>query len=153
MGAGVITWSTEGPTGWKNSEKKKLSGSLEKTSASLKVEIRLLNKESLSNEDKKKDSFEYVEIKLESGEGKIICVKKISAGMYKEEIKINSSQGKKSVFVNFIIAYTQNNPLINLNPLRLDMGSILPEENCFQKNIVDQQRQGKIDVVGCCAKT
>ena len=137
IGSRVITWSIEGPTGWKNSEKKKLSGSLEKTSASLRIEIRLLNKESLSNEDKKKDSFEYVEMKLESGEGKIICVKKISAGMYKEEIKINSSQGKKSIFVNFIIAYTQKNPLIKLNPLRLDMGSILPEKTVSKKILLN----------------
>ena len=75
----------------------------------------------------------YVEMKLESGEEKIICPKKISVGTHKEEIKINSTSGQKTIIITFTIAYTQQSPLINLNPLRLDMGSVLPEKTVSKK--------------------
>ena len=34
------------------------------------------------------------------------------------------------------MGYTQKSPLINLNPLRLDMGSILPEKTVSKKIMV-----------------
>ena len=95
--SGVIDWSTEGPEGWKKPEQQKLSGSLDNKSESLRVEIRLLHKESLSNEDKKKNSSGYVEMKLESGGGKIVCAKEFPAGTHKEEIKINTTNGQKTI--------------------------------------------------------
>jgi len=136
--SGAIDWSTEGPEGWKKSEQQKLSGSLNNNkSDSLRAEIRLLPKESLSNnEDKQKNASGYVEMKLESGGGKIICSKEFTVGAYKEEIKINSTDGQKTIFVSFVIAYTQKSPLINLNPLRLDMGSVLPEKTVSKKIIL-----------------
>ena len=134
--SGVIDWSTEGPEGWKKPEQQKLSGSLDNKSESLRVEIRLLHKESPANEDKKKISSGYVEMKLESGGGKIVCAKEFSAGTHKEEIKINTTNGQKTISVTFAIAYTQKDPLINLNPLRLDMGSVLPEKTVSKKIIL-----------------
>ena len=134
--SGVIDWSTEGPEGWKKPEQQKLSGSLDNKSESLRVEIRLLHKESSSNEDKKKNSSGYVEMKLESGGGKIVCAKEFPAGTHKEEIKINTTNGQKTISVTFAIAYTQKDPLINLNPLRLDMGSVLPEKTVSKKIIL-----------------
>jgi hypothetical protein len=135
-GSGVIDWSTEGPEGWKKPEQQKLSGSLDNQSASLRVEIRLLLKDSSANEDKQKNLSGYVEMKLESGSGKIVCTKEITVGAHKEEIKINSTNGQKTISVNFVIAYTQKSSLINLNPLRLDMGSVLPEKTVSKKIIL-----------------
>jgi hypothetical protein len=44
--------------------------------------------------------------------------------------------GQKIIFVTFVIVSTQKSPLINLNPLRLDMGSILPEKIVSKKIMV-----------------
>jgi hypothetical protein len=132
-GAGVIDWSTEGPVGWSRAEKQKLSGLLEGKSESLRVEIRLLHKESSSREDGPTKAPGLVEMKIESAGGKIICTKEFSPGTYKEAINISHTNGQKAIFVTFIMAYIQNAPLINLNPLRLDMGNILPEKTVSKK--------------------
>lgn len=143
-GSGVIHWSTEGPEGWKKPEQQKLSGSLEYKSDSLRVEIQLLSRELLSNEDKQKNTASYVEMKLESGSEKIICAKIISAGAHKEEIKINSESGQQTICISFVIAYIQKSPLIKLNPLRLDMGSIIPEKTVSKKIILTNSGKEKL---------
>jgi hypothetical protein len=133
-GVGAVNWYTEGPEGWENPEKQKLSGVLKGGSDALRVEIRLLPKETSTNENKQKISgYNYVEMKLEAGTGKIVCRKELPSGMYREAIKINSTDGQKSIFVTFIIGYTQNAPLINLYPIRLDMGGILPDKSVSKK--------------------
>ena len=129
--SGVIKWSTDGPEGWENLDKQKLSGVLKNVPDSLNVGISLLTKEAPPGENKQK--YNYVEMKLEADGGKITCRKELPAGIYKETLKINSTDGQKTIFVTFIIGYTQNTPLINLYPARLDMGSVLPDKSVSRK--------------------
>jgi hypothetical protein len=130
-----VEWSTEGPSGWKKSEKQKLSGSFKDKPQSLGVEVRLYHKES-SDERKTKRSSGYVEMELEAEGGTLICSRELPAGVHREAIKINHGKEQKTVFVTFIIAYTQKSPLISLSPMRLDMGSIAPDKNVFKKIIL-----------------
>lgn len=135
MGSGVIDWSTVGPEGWEKSEEQKLSSMVKNNADSLRVEIRLLSAK-LINDDSSKIALHNVEMKLEVGSEVLICHKEFSAGTHKEEIKINFAGGQKKIFVTFIIVSTQKSPLINLNPLRLDMGSILPDKIVSKKIIL-----------------
>jgi hypothetical protein len=132
-GSEVIDWSTEGPEDWKKLENQELSGALKNKTDSLRVGIRLLPKES---EDKQKNTLNYVEMKLEAGGGSLIYRKEFTVGTHKEKIKINSADGEKIIFITFVIGFTQKNPSINLNPLRLDMGSVLPEKIVSKKIMV-----------------
>jgi hypothetical protein len=143
-GTGVIDWSTEGPSGWRKTEQQKLSGLLKDKSESLKVEIRLLHKESSSDERKQKKAFGYAEMKLESGDGKLICTKELSAGVHKEAIRISYGNEQKTIFVTFIIAYTQKPPLINLSPMRLDMGCVQADKTVFKKIILANSGKEKL---------
>jgi hypothetical protein len=129
-GSEAIDWSTEGPGTWKKVDNQKLSGILKDNADSLRVGILLLPKES---EDKQKNTTNYVEMKLEAGSGSLLCRKEFTVGTHKEEIKINSADGDKIISVTFVIGYTQKSPLINLNPLRLDMGSVLSEKIVSKK--------------------
>jgi len=133
--AGVFEWSTEGPPGWKKTEKKKLSGILKDKPQSLDVEVRLFHKES-SDERRFKKTLGYVEMEFESESGTFVCSKEMRAGLHKEAIKIIHGKEQKTIFVSFIIAYTQNPPLISLSPMRLDMGSILPDKSVSRKIIL-----------------
>ncbi|MGP8153350.1 MAG: hypothetical protein ACLQBQ_04295 [Smithella sp.] len=134
--AEAVNWSTDGPEGWENLDKQKLSGVLKNNADYLHVEILLLPKEISPNEDKQKNAQNnYVEMKLDTGAGKITCRKELHPGIYKEAVKINSMDGEKIIFVTFIIGYTQKSPLINLYPVRLDMGSILPDKTVSKKII------------------
>lgn len=132
-GRGVIKWSTDGPEGWENVEKQKLSGMVKNVSDGLSVAISLLSKDASKVEARQK--YNYVEMKLESGAGKITCRKELPAGMHKETIKLISSDGPKVIVVTFIIGYTQNSPFINLYPSRLDMGVVGPDKNVSKKII------------------
>ena len=136
MGSGDIDWSTDGPEGWEKLEEQKLSSVLENNTDSLRVEIRLLPVKSLLNDGSSKIAIHNVEMTLEAGSEKLICHKEFPAGTHKEAIKINSASGQKIIFVTFIIVSTQKSPMINLNPLRLDMGSILPEKTVSKKIMV-----------------
>ena len=136
-GSNVINWSTDGPEGWENPDKQKLSGVLKNSLDYLHVEIRLLPKDSLPGENKQKNvsGYNYVEMKLDIGAEKILCRKELTSGTHKEAVKINTSNGQKTIFVTFIIGYTQKSPLINLCPVRLDMGGILPGKSVSKKII------------------
>ena len=135
--SGVINWSTQGPEGWTKSEEQQLSGELEKEPEILRMEIRLLHKEFLTHESNKNKASVDAEIKIESGNGKLVCTKELSVGTYKEEMKIDFDNEQKKIFISFNIAYTQKSPSINLNPVRLDLGSILPEKAISKKIILN----------------
>lgn len=132
-GSGSINWSTQGPEGWKKLEKRNLSGLLKSGTDSLKVEIRLLIREDMLFENRQDNLFVDTEMKIESKNDSIVCLKKLTAGHHTEEIIIDSKSGPQKVLTTFVIAYTQKNPLIKLNPLRLDMGGILPERTVSKK--------------------
>jgi hypothetical protein len=133
MGAGILNWSTNGPEGWIISEDAPLMGVVEKKVDYLRIEIRLLPSESLLNDNKSNIALYNVEMKLESENGKLVCSKNLPAGTHKEAIKINSAGGLRTIFVTFSIVSTQEAALINLNPLRMDMGSISPGKTVSKK--------------------
>jgi hypothetical protein len=144
MGSGIIDWSTDGPDGWEKSEKQKLSGTFKNNVDSLRIGIRLLSVKSLLNDSNSKIASHNVEMKLETGSATLVCHKDFLAGTHKEAIKINFAGGQKTIFVTFIIVSTQRAPLINLNPLRLDMGCVLPEKIVSKKIIVTNSGKEKL---------
>ncbi|MGD0022017.1 MAG: hypothetical protein ABSC54_06910 [Smithellaceae bacterium] len=133
MGAGILNWSTDRPEGWITSEGAPLTGVVEKKEDYLRIEIRVLPGESLLNDNKSDSALYNVEMKLEAENGELVCSKNLSAGTYKEAIKINSAGGLRTIFVTFSIVSTQEAALINLNPLRMDMGSISPGKTISKK--------------------
>ncbi|MGA2527323.1 MAG: hypothetical protein ABSF79_12000 [Smithellaceae bacterium] len=133
IGSGILNWSTNGPEGWITSEDAPLTGVVEEKADYLHIEIRLLPGESLLNDNKSNMILYNVEMKLEAENGKLICSKNLSAGTHKEAIKINSAGGSRTIFVTFSIVATKESALINLNPLRMDMGSISPGKTVSKK--------------------
>jgi hypothetical protein len=133
MGSGVLEWSTSGPQGWMVQEGTKLSTAIEKRADYLRIEVRLLSAESQQNENSSGVAFYFVEMMLETETEKIICAKRLPEGTHKEAIKITSTGGHRTIFVTFSIASTQEAALINLNPVRLDMGSVSPGKTVSKK--------------------
>lgn len=131
-----MVWSTQGPEGWAKSEEQQLSGVLEKDPADLRVAIRLSPKELLSHENGKKNIYADAELILESGDKQLVCTKELPVGAYQQEIKMNFDNEQTSLYVSFNIAYTQESPMISLNPQRLDMGIILPGKSVSKKIIL-----------------
>jgi hypothetical protein len=133
MGSGVLDWSTSGPAGWKKLEDEKLSNIQEDDTDSLRLEIRLPVDGYQLKSYKSKTSLYNTEIQLEAGRGKLICQKDLHIGIHKEAIKITSSGGSRTIYVTFKIVATQESPMINFNPARLDMGSVSPGKTVSKK--------------------
>jgi hypothetical protein len=136
IGSGILEWSTNGLEGWRKLENKKLSGIQEDDTDSLRFEIRLpVDRDQLKNYESQ-TSFYNTEIQLESGRGKLICQKDLFAGIHKEAIKITSSGGSRTIYITFKIVASQESPMINFNPARLDMGSVIPGKTVSKKIMV-----------------
>lgn len=133
MGSGILDWSTNGPEGWMVLEGTKLSGTMEKKVDYLRIEIRLLPAESQPNGSDSIAALYSVEMALETETEKIICGKRLPEGTHKEAIKITSTGGFRTIFVTFSIAATREAALINLNPVRLDMGSVSPRKTVSKR--------------------
>jgi Repeat of unknown function (DUF5648) len=133
MGSGVLEWSTSGPQGWMVQEGTKLSTAIEKKADYLRIEVRLLSAESQQNGNGSNVAVYFVEMMLENETEKIICAKRLPEGTHKEAIKIASTGGLRTIFVTFSIASSQQAALINLNPARLDMGSVSPGKTVSKK--------------------
>lgn len=133
MGSGVLYWSTTGPEGWRKLENQKLSNIQEDDTDSLHFEIRLpVDGEQLKSY-KYKTALYNTEIQLEVGRGKLICQKDLHLGIHKEAIKITSTGGSRTIYVTFKIVATQESPMINFNPARLDMGCVIPGKTVSKK--------------------
>lgn len=136
MGSGVLNWSASGPEGWRKSENQKLSVTQEGGTESLRFEIRLPADGFFSRGFKFKSALHSTEIQFEAGREKIVCKKDLHAGVHKEAIKITSTGGDRTIYVTFKIATTRENPIINFNPVRLDMGMVMPGKNVSKKIMI-----------------
>ena len=136
MGSGVLNWHTSGPEGWEKLENQKLSITQEGETESLRFEIRLPVDASRSKGFKFKSLLHNTEIQFEAGREKLICQKDLHAGIHKEAIKITSTGGSRTIYVTFKIATTQASPIINFNPARLDMGTVIPGKNVSKKIMI-----------------
>jgi hypothetical protein len=136
MGSGVLYWSTTGPEDWRKLENQKLSSIQEDDTDSLRFEIRLpIDGEQLKSY-RSKTALYNTEIQLEVGRGKLICQKDLHIGIHKEAIKITSTGGSRTIYVTFKIVTTQESPMINFNPARLDMGCVIPGKTVSKKIMV-----------------
>jgi len=136
MGSGVLNWSTSGAEGWKKIENQKLSVTQEGETESLRFEIRLPVDGSRSKGYKFKSLLHNTEMQFEVGREKIVCQKDLYVGIHKEAIKITSTGGSRTIYVTFKIATTQESPIINFNPARLDMGTVMPGKNVSKKMMI-----------------
>ena len=136
MGSGVFDWSTDGPEGWRKLENQKLFSTQEEDTNSLRFEIRLpVDRDQLKSYESQ-TSLYNTEIQLEAGREKLICQKDMPIGIHKEAIKITSSGGSRTIYITFKIVATQESPMINFNPARLDMGSVIPGKIVSKKIMV-----------------
>jgi hypothetical protein len=134
---GVVHWSTQGPEGWTKLQEQLLSGILEKEPGLVRVSIKMLDHELPSSPFHKDEQAVDVEMKFESGDSRLVCVKKVSIGTHRETIKFILDQEPITVYASFNLSYIQKSPGVNLIPLRLDLGSVLPDKTVTKKIILN----------------
>jgi hypothetical protein len=132
-GSGIMNWSTSVPEGWKIQENQKLSSVVEDDADLLRIEIHVLANGHVVNVAKSRAAVYPVEITMTAGTGKIMCRKDLSIGQHREAIKITSAGGNRTIFVKFKIVSNQELAQINLNPERMDMGSVIAGKTVSKK--------------------
>jgi len=123
---GIMSWSLSCPEDWEDVANKALRGIVSGEPANLRMDLIIEeNGENLLGHAARNPSYR-TSLKLEAAGKELVCHKDIKAGAYRKAIKITSTGGQRTIFVDFRIHALQEIPSINLNPQRLDLGVQLP---------------------------
>jgi hypothetical protein len=121
-----MEWSTSGPESWRMIENEKLVSTVVDDADYLRIAISIPPNDIPVKRIKYKVPFYPTELRLEAGNQKLICQKDLPPGVHREAIKITSAGGLRTIFITFKIVSAPELPQINLNPVRMDMGYVLP---------------------------
>lgn len=123
---GIMEWSASCPDDWESVAGKVLRGTASSEPANLRLEVTVAaNNESASGDKSRIPSYR-TSIKLDTADKEVICHKDLKAGIYRKAIKLTSTGGQRTIFMDFRIHAMQEIPSISLNPQRLDLGVQLP---------------------------
>jgi len=123
---GIMEWSASCPDDWGSAVGKTLRGIVSNEPTNLRLEVTVAeNNENIAG-DKSRIPTYRINMKLEAAGKEVICHKDLKAGTYRKAIKLTSTGGQRTIFVDFRIHAVQEIPSISLNPQRLDLGVQLP---------------------------
>jgi len=123
---GLMSWSISCPDEWEAIGGKMLKGEATPEPASLRLDLTVdENPEGPANPVKKNPGYKTT-IRLDASGRELVCYKDLKAGTYRKALKIASTGGQRTIFIDFRIHALQESPSINLNPQRLDLGVQLP---------------------------
>jgi len=126
IASGMMSWTTSCPEGWEGVAGKTLRGAVSGEPTDLRMELKIAEHAESVSGDKKRIPGYQTSMKLEAAGRELICNKDLKAGEYRKAIKITSTGGQRTIFVDFRIQALQEIPSISLNPQRLDLGMQLP---------------------------
>lgn len=147
MGSGSLEWSAKKPEGWRYRSGEEIVSIMPAKGDYLRVEVSsLADEEQLADESSTGAALHLVEMKLEGETQSVTFYKKLSEGMHKEAIRISSNGGDRTIFVAFSIsAGAKNGSLINLNPKRIDMGSVLPGKTVSKRILLTNKGKDRLE--------
>jgi len=123
---GGIEWSAYCPEDWQSA-----AGKISKVTTSngptyLKIELAIAENMESNLGDKSRASIYRTSMKMDVEGKELLCQKDLKAGAYRKAIRLTSTGGRRTIFVDFRIHALQAMPSISLNPQRLDLGEQLP---------------------------
>lgn len=126
-GSGIAEWSVNGPQGWTLMETQKLSGSLRDKPDNLRIHISSLKEDLSDGTGKVKNSYP-VQMTLEANNRHVSYRNRLASGAHREMLKLVSNGGAKTIFVRFKLVSAGSDPVIRVEPARLDFGIVKPGE-------------------------
>jgi hypothetical protein len=123
VGPGSPEWFAEGPEGWKLSESQNLSGVIGQTPELMRIHLVYVREIGTS----KNRSCSLI-LRLEAGDHAAAFRREVPVGDLREEIRFNYDGGTISVFFNVRLVELASVPLLEVEPLRMDFGTIRPGE-------------------------
>ena len=140
VGSGSLNWRADGSEGWSFLDEKKLSGVLKNDVENLQVHISFLKK-TLNYDGAAKNGKNLIQLSLEANGGINIYRKSLSFGTYREALKFPSNGGTRTVFIRFELASRDLEPKIDVDPVRIDLGTVKPGEYATKRIKVTNKGQ------------
>jgi len=131
-GSRTVEWSLNGPEGWSFMETEKLSGSLRSKPQNLKVHISSLREEFSDSANKVKNSYP-VQMTFEINQHFVSYQKHLMSGAHREMLKLVSNGGAINIFVRFKLVSAESEPLIHVEPTRMDFGVVKPGDQVSRR--------------------
>ena len=103
-----------------------IRGTASSEQTNLRLELTVAENNENVSMDKSRISTYRTSMKMEAAGKELICHKDLKAGTYRKAIRLTSTGGQRTIFVDFRIHALQEIPSISLNPQRLDLGVQLP---------------------------
>jgi hypothetical protein len=133
VGVGSLNWSTDGPESWTLAEGKKLIATIEGNHADLKIYIKISSPEESGSGDHPNRFPCQVTFVLQDDKAMIISKKDLMPGLHREVIRLVSTGGNRSLFVRFRIIQQESEPMLMLEPTRIDFGTITPGQQVSKR--------------------
>lgn len=117
-GPSPVNWSTHGPDGWLIPGQQELMAVVESGGGQLQIRLRVLTSE------EPKPRLYPVRIDLETGAQSMSCAKELQPGTHRETMRLVSPNGVRTVFFRFKLIRPESEPLLAVEPLRVDLGRV-----------------------------
>ncbi len=128
VGSGSLDWSTEGPEGWTRIESQSLSGVVGESPEPIKIHLIFLNEKGPG-----KILNCSLLLRLEGGGQTASFRREAPVGVLRETIRFNSRGGTRTVFFNVRLSELASTSLLDVEPLRIDFGTVRPGEQITRR--------------------
>jgi len=128
VGPGNPEWFAEGPKGWKLSESQNLSGLIGQTPVPLRIHLIYVREVGAS-----KSRICSLTLRLEGGGEAAVFRREVPVGELRDELRFNYYGGTISVFFNVRLVEMASVPLLEVEPRRMDFGTIRPGEQITKR--------------------
>lgn len=128
VGPGNPEWFAEAPRGWKLSESQNLSGLIGQTPEPLRIHLIYVREVGTS-----KNRGCSLILRLEARGDAAVFRREVPVGELREELRFHYYGGTISVFFNVRLVEMASVPLLEVEPLRMDFGTIRPGELITKK--------------------
>ncbi|MGV8079991.1 MAG: hypothetical protein AB2L22_08020 [Syntrophales bacterium] len=123
-GGGSLQWNLAPPEGWHCSPEQGLSGHLDVRAVEIPIRLKYMREGAENEGTAEKSGPLSLVLAMELRERSMTCRREAVPGVHREIIRINSTGGARSVFFRYHVMRPEMQPLIHLNPLRLDFGTV-----------------------------
>lgn len=128
VGPGNPEWFAEAPRGWKLSESQNLSGLIGQTPEALRIHLIYVREVGTS-----KNRGCSLILRLEARGEAAVFRREVPVGELREELRFHYYGGTISVFFNVRLVEMAYVPLLEVEPLRMDFGTIRPGEQITKR--------------------
>jgi hypothetical protein len=127
-GPGNVEWFAEGPEGWNPTENQILSGVIGQVPEPLRIHLVYVKEVGSS----KKRSCVLI-LRLEASGITAVFRREVPVGDLRESIGFNYDGGMRNVFFHVKLTELPSAPLLEVEPLRMDFGTVRPGEQITKR--------------------